>query len=63
MRSVFLPKTDSYKVTDEEIRAGRVRRRKWKWNYRRAWDHLLTAVAVGSFGVICWMMFLEITGR
>ena len=48
-------------LNDSQIRSAM--KPKMRLNYRRAWDHLLTAVAVGSFGVICWMMFLEITGR
>ena len=49
------------KLTDSQIRSALIPKR--RLNYRTAWDNLLTAVAVGSFGVICWMMFLEITGR
>ena len=49
------------KLNDSQIRSALIPRRRWNW--RKAWDNLLTVAGVGSFAVICYMAFCELTGR
>jgi hypothetical protein len=52
---------DGYKVEGEAVRiAMKPRRRRWNW--RKALGNLLTLAVLASWGVVVYMMFVELAG-
>jgi hypothetical protein len=52
---------DGYKVEGEAVRIAMKPRRR-HWNLRRALGNLLTLAALASWGVVVYMMFVELAG-
>ena len=61
MGKVIPLRRDGYKVEGEAVRiAMKPRRRRWNW--RKALGNLLTLAVLASWGVVVYMMFVELAG-
>lgn len=61
MGKVIPLRRDGYKVEVEAVRiAMKPRRRRWNW--RRALGNLLMMAVLASWGVVVYMMFIELAG-
>lgn len=61
MGKVIPLRRDGYKVEGEAVRiAMKPRRRHWNW--RGALGNLLTLAVLASWGVVVYMMFVELAG-